>query len=59
MNSPTISESYAFDRAAQVLQMNLRAQEAVVDAVYGPAAMPDVERALVNKILTSIYGESS
>ena len=43
----------------QVVQMNLRAQEAVVDAVYGPAAMPDVERALVNKILTSIYGESS
>ena len=46
------------DIGQQVLRMNRRAQEAMVDAAYGPAAMPHTERALVNKILTSIYGQS-
>ena len=40
-----------------VLQMNRRGQEAMVDAKFGPAAMPHAERALVNKILTLIYGQ--
>ena len=40
-----------------VLQMNRRGQEAMVDAEYGPAVMPNAERALVNKILASIYGQ--
>ena len=42
----------------QVVKMGRRAQEAMVDAAYGPAAMPQTERALVNKILTAIYGQS-
>ena len=41
----------------QVVEMGLRAQEAMVDGAFGPAAMPHAERALVNKILRSIYGE--
>ena len=40
----------------QVVKMGRRAQEAMVDAKFGPAAMPHAERALVNKTLTSIYG---
>ena len=46
------------DIGQQVLRMNRRAQEAMVDAAYGPAAMPHTERALVNKILAAIYGQS-
>ena len=46
------------DIGQQVVQMGRRAQEAMVDAKFGPAAMPHAERALVNKILTSIYGQS-
>ena len=45
------------DIGQQVVQMGRRAQEAMVDAKCGPAAMPHAERALVNKILTSIYGQ--
>ena len=45
------------DIGKQVVQMGRRAQEAMVDAKFGPAAMPHAERALVNKILTSIYGQ--
>ena len=44
------------DIGQQVVQMGRRAQEAMVDAKFGPAAMPHAERALVNKILTLIYG---
>ena len=46
------------DIGQQVLRMNRRAQEAMVDAEYGPLAIPHAERALVNKILSSIYGQS-
>ena len=46
------------DIGQQVVKMGRRAQEAMVDAAYGPAAMPHTERALVNKILTAIYGQS-
>ena len=46
------------DIGQQVVQMGRRAQEAMVDAACGPAAMPLKERELVNKILTSIYGQS-
>ena len=53
-----ILEGDESDIGQQVLKMNQRAQEAMVDAEYGPAAMPHVERALVNKILSSIYGQS-
>ena len=52
-----ILEGDESDIGQQVLKMNQRAQEAMVDAAYGPAAMPHAERALVNKILTSIYGQ--
>ena len=53
-----ILEGDESDIGQQVLQMNRRAQEAMVDAEYGPQAMPHAERALVNKILSSIYGQS-
>ena len=53
-----ILEGDTSELGEQVVQMNRRAQEAMVDAAYGPAAMPHTERALVNKILTSIYGQS-
>ena len=53
-----ILEGDTSELGEQVVQMNRRAQEAMVDATYGPAAMPHTERALVNKILTSIYGQS-
>ena len=44
----------------QVVQMNSRAQEAMVDAACGPAAMPRVEREMVDKIISSIYdGDTS
>ena len=53
-----ILEGDTSELGEQVVQMNRRAQEAMVDAAYGPAAMPHTERALVNKIPTSIYGQS-
>ena len=53
-----ILEGDTSELGEQVVQMNRRAQEAMVDAAYGPAAMPHTERALVNKILTAIYGQS-
>ena len=52
-----ILEGDESDIGQQVVQMNRRAQEAMVDAKCGPGAMPHAERALVNKILTSIYGQ--
>ena len=52
-----ILEGDASEIGLQVVEMGLRAQEAMVDGASGPAAMPHAERALVNKILTSIYGE--
>ena len=53
-----ILEGDTSELGEQVVQMNRRAQEAMVDAAYGPAAMPHTERTLVNKILASIYGQS-
>ena len=50
-----ILEGDKSDIGKQVQQIARRAQEAMVDAEYGPAAMPHPERALVNKILSSIY----
>ena len=52
-----ILEGDASEIGQQVVEMGLRAQEAMVDGASGPAAMPHAERALVNKILTLIYGE--
>ena len=52
-----ILEGDKSDTGELVLQMNRRGQEAMVDAEYGPAVMPNAERALVNKILASIYGQ--
>ena len=42
----------------QVIQMNQRAQEAMVDVACGPASMPPAERALVQRILALIYGDA-
>ena len=52
-----ILEGDTSEMGQQVVDMGLRAQEAMVDGASGPAAMPHAERALVNKILTLIYGE--
>ena len=52
-----ILEGDMSEMGQQVVDMGLRAQEAMVDGASGPAAMPHAERALVNKILTLIYGE--
>ena len=52
-----ILEGDASEIGLQVVEMGLRAQEAMVDGASGPAAMPHAERALVNKILRSIYGD--
>jgi hypothetical protein len=54
-----ILEGDASEVGQQVLQMNRRAQEAMVDSKCGPAAMPHTERALVNTILASIYGQAT
>ena len=52
-----ILEGDTSEMGQQVVDMGLRAQEAMVDGASGPAAMPHAERALVNKILRSIYGD--
>ena len=51
-------EGDASEIGQQVIHMGQRAQGAMVDAACGPAAMPLGERALVNKILTMIYGDA-
>ena len=40
----------------QAISSRVQATEAMVDTACGPAAMPSEQRALVNKILDSIYG---
>ena len=40
----------------QAISSRVQATEAMVDTACGPAAMPIEQRALVNKILDSIYG---
>ena len=52
-----ILEGDKSDTGELVVQMNRRGQESMVDAEYGPAVMPNAERAMVNKILASIYGQ--
>ena len=52
-----ILEGDMSEMGQQVVDMGLRARDAMVDGASGPAAMPHAERALVNKILRSIYGE--